>query len=157
MGNITPLKIQNGEIKQFQAGDTVDPAFTGVMPAGAIVMYGAAAAPSGYLLCDGSAVSRTTFAALFAIIGTTFGAGDGSTTFNVPNFRQRFPIGKAASGTGSTLGGTGGAIDHSHTVTTGTAAALLPVGVTTYAPAAQTITSSTNNPPFLTVNFIIKT
>jgi len=85
------------------------------VPSGAILMYGAAAAPTGWLLCDGTAVSRTTYAALFTAISTTYGAGDGSTTFNLPDLRQRFPLGKAASGTGNTLGGTGGAIDHTHT------------------------------------------
>jgi microcystin-dependent protein len=66
-------------------------------------------------MCDGSAVSRETYAALFAVISTTYGAGNGSTTFNVPDMRQRFPLGKAASGTGATLGSTGGAINHTHT------------------------------------------
>jgi len=87
-----------------------------LMPSGAITAYGGSSAPSGWLLCDGTAVSRTTYAALFAVLGTTYGAGDGSTTFAVPNLQQRFPLGKAAAGTGSTLGGTGGAIDHTHTV-----------------------------------------
>lgn len=85
------------------------------VPTAAILPYGGASAPTGYLLCNGNAVSRTTYSALFAIVGTTFGSGDGSTTFNVPNLQQRFPLGKAASGTGATLGGTGGAIDHTHT------------------------------------------
>jgi microcystin-dependent protein len=87
-----------------------------IIPAGTITAYGGAAAPSGWLLCNGTNVSRTTYATLFAIIGTTFGVGDGSTTFGVPNLQQRFPLGKAAAGTGSTLGGTGGAIDHNHSV-----------------------------------------
>lgn len=52
---------------------------------GIITEFGGAAAPTGWLLCDGAAVSRTTYAALFAVIGTGHGAGDGSTTFNVPN------------------------------------------------------------------------
>lgn len=60
---------------------------------GTIQLWGAAAAPTGALLCQGQAVSRTTYAALFAIIGTTFGAGDGSTTFNVPNFQGVVPKG----------------------------------------------------------------
>ncbi len=60
---------------------------------GAIQMYGGATAPKGWLLCDGSAVSRTTYAKLFEVLGTAYGAGDGSTTFNVPNFSGRFPIG----------------------------------------------------------------
>ncbi len=85
-------------------------------PAGSIVMYGGAAAPSGWSLCNGAAVSRAGFAALFAIVGETFGVGDGVTTFNLPDLRQRFPLGKAASGTGVTLGSTGGSIDHTHTV-----------------------------------------
>lgn len=52
---------------------------------GMVQMWTTATAPSGYLLCNGAAISRTTFAALFAVIGTTYGSGDGSTTFNVPN------------------------------------------------------------------------
>jgi microcystin-dependent protein len=82
---------------------------------GMMVMYGGAAAPSGWVLCDGSAISRTTFSILFGVIGTAYGIGDGSTTFNVPDLRQKFPLGTATSGTGSTLGGSGGSIDHTHT------------------------------------------
>lgn len=87
-------------------------------PTGSIIMYAGSTAPASgeWLLCDGTAVSRTTYASLFATIGTTYGSGDGSTTFNVPDMRQRFPLGKAVSGTGSTLGGTGGNIDHNHTL-----------------------------------------
>lgn len=84
-------------------------------PVAHISVGAAASAAPGWLLCNGQAVSRTTYAALFAAIGTTYGVGDGSTTFNVPDLRQRFPLGVAASGTGNTLGGTGGAIDHVHT------------------------------------------
>ena len=84
------------------------------VPSGAMVMWGAAAAPSGWLLCDGTSYLRADYADLFAVIGTTYGSADG-THFNVPDLRQRFPLGKAASGTGSALGGTGGAIDHTHT------------------------------------------
>ena len=62
-------------------------------PAGTIVMYGGSSAPSGYLLADGSAVSRTTYADLFTAISTTYGVGDGSTTFNVPDLKSSFPIG----------------------------------------------------------------
>lgn len=90
------------------------PAVAAEVPTGGLIMYGGTAAPSGWLMCDGSAVSRTTYADLFSAIGTTFGAGNGTTTFNLPDLRQRFPIGKAASGTGSTLGGSGGTIDHVH-------------------------------------------
>jgi microcystin-dependent protein len=102
-----------------------------VLPTGLIAPYGAAAAPTGWLLCDGAAVSRTTFAALFAVIGTTYGVGDGSTTFNVPDLRQRFPLGKAAAGTGATLGGTGGTIDHVHGLDTATSHAKLTIAAAT--------------------------
>ena len=73
---------------------------------GTIKPWGKATAPAGYLLCDGSAVSRTTYADLFAVISTTYGAGDSSTTFNVPDLQGKFPQGK--SGTTS-MAGTGGA------------------------------------------------
>lgn len=86
------------------------------VPVGAITAYGGTADPDGWLICDGRAISRTTYANLFAVIGTTYGAGDGSTTFNIPDLRQRFPLGKAASGTGSTMGESGGAINHSHSI-----------------------------------------
>lgn len=105
-----------------------------LLPSGAITAYGAASAPTGWLLCNGAAISRTTYAVLFAVIGTTYGVGDGSTTFNIPNLTQRFPLGKAASGTGATLGATGGAIDHLHNVyghyhnTTGAGASLTAAG-----------------------------
>ena len=63
------------------------------IPIGAIWPYAGADAPGGFLLCDGSAVSRNRYAALFAVIGTLYGAGDGETTFNVPDLRDRFPMG----------------------------------------------------------------
>lgn len=68
-----------------------------LVPTGAILPYGAATAPSNFLLCDGSAVSRATYSTLFGIIGTSYGVGDGSTTFNVPNLKDRFPLGYSAS------------------------------------------------------------
>jgi microcystin-dependent protein len=92
-----------------------------LVPAGAIMAFGGVSAPTGWLLCDGSAVSRATYADLFAAIGTTYGVGNGTTTFNLPDLRQRFPLGKASSGTGSVLGQAGGAIDHSHSVSLATA------------------------------------
>lgn len=85
------------------------------MPAGTIVGWAAATAPSSWLIADGTAVSRTTYAALFARIGTTFGTGDGSTTFNLPNLAGRVPVGKNA-GTFATLGATGG--EETHVLTT---------------------------------------
>jgi microcystin-dependent protein len=66
-------------------------------PVGTVVMYVNTTAPSGWLNCDGSAVSRTTYSRLFAVIGTTFGTGNGSTTFNLPDFRGVFPKGQGTT------------------------------------------------------------
>ena len=71
--------------------DSIDDRLT---PTGAIIMFAGTTAPNAdWLLCDGAAVSRTTFAALFTLVSTSFGIGDGSTTFNVPDLRGRAPIG----------------------------------------------------------------
>jgi microcystin-dependent protein len=83
-------------------------------PIGALIPFAGNTAPAGWLACDGAQRSRVTNKALFEVIGTTYGAGDGSTTFNLPNMRGRFPLGVAASGTGSTLGETGGSLNHTH-------------------------------------------
>lgn len=73
-------------------------------PAGAIEMYGGSSAPTGWLLCDGTAVSRATYAALFTAISTAYGTGDGSTTFNVPDFRGRTAFGKGTNTNVDALG-----------------------------------------------------
>lgn len=70
-------------------------------PSGTILAFGGSSAPTGYVLCDGSAISRTTFATLFSVISTTYGVGDGSTTFNVPNSQGVFMRGKGSQ----TIGG----------------------------------------------------
>lgn len=150
---------------------------------GSIQMWPTTSAPTGYLLCAGSAVSRTTYAALFAIIGTTFGSGDGSTTFNLPNYTNRMPY-------GTTIGSTGGSADavvvsHTHTAsvtdpghTHGIAVGLTNLdqgnvggGSTLYttlntnsATTGISVSNSTtgvsgtnaNLPPYLGINFIIK-
>lgn len=76
------------------------------LPTGALVPYAGSAAPTEFLLCDGSAVSRSTYADLFAVCGTTYGAGNGSTTFNLPDLRGRMPLG-AGTGAGLNTSGTG--------------------------------------------------
>ena len=83
-----------------------------LVPVGGLMMWGTGTAPSGWLLCDGSAVSRTTYSGLFAVIGTTFGVGDGSTTFNLPTFVDRFPVG---AGSSYSLNSAGGAATHTLT------------------------------------------
>lgn len=74
------------------------------IPTGTLHAFAGATAPLGYLLCDGTAVSRTTYASLYAVILTTYGAGDGSTTFHLPDLRGRVPMG---AGTGAQNGGSG--------------------------------------------------
>jgi microcystin-dependent protein len=156
-----------------------------VSPSGEIKMWPTATAPTGFLLCDGSNVSRTIYAALFTVIGTTFGAGDGTTTFTVPNFKNRFPVG---SGDLYSAGATGGskdavAISHTHTVTdpghdhsyTRYSSLLVQTGSSTpcwSGTSTQNTSSETtgisidsagesgtnkNLPPYLSVYFIIKT
>ena len=84
-----------------------------LVPVGTVVSFAGSTAPEGWLLCDGrsAGILRATYANLFAVIGTTYGSGDGSTTFNLPDMRSRLPIG-AGAGTGLTtraLAATGGA------------------------------------------------
>jgi microcystin-dependent protein len=83
-----------------------------IIPVGVMMDFGGTSAPTGFLVCDGTAVSRTTYSALFTAIGTTWGSGDGSTTFNVPDMRRRTAIGSggtATDGPANTVGSTGGA------------------------------------------------
>ena len=79
------------------------------MVAGSIYMYAGSTAPSGFLICDGSAVSRATYSALFDAIGTTFGAGDGSTTFQLPDLSGRVAVGRSVN---RHLGSFGGEESH---------------------------------------------
>lgn len=86
-------------------------------PTGSVMSYAGAVAPSGWLLCDGSAVSRTDYAALFDVLGAAYGAGNGTTTFNLPNLKGRTPVGRDAAQTEfDVLGETGGEKAHTLTV-----------------------------------------
>lgn len=92
----------------------------GAAVVGSIMLWTAASPPTGWLLCDGSAVSRSTYAELFSEIGTTYGAGDGSTTFNLPNLKGRSPMGVDAAGSGEIPTALGAAEGEAlHTMTTG--------------------------------------
>lgn len=110
-------------------------------PVGAIHAFGGSLAPDGYLLCNGAAVSRTVYADLYAAIGVTWGAGDGTTTFNVPSLTNRFLQGAAAPG------GLGGSSTHSHGVL---------VYVTAGAASGADNTNQSHLPPYANVLFIIK-
>ena len=96
---------------------TVTTALAALVPSGTVSQTARSTAPTGYLLCDGSAVSRTTYSSLFDAIGIAYGAGDNSTTFNIPNLKGRIPVGFDSSQSEfDTLGETGGA--KTHTLTT---------------------------------------
>lgn len=160
------LVLQTGESTTIHTNGSEWFATTGAVPDGAVtpeklsfaitgvtVPYLGSAAPTGWLLCFGQAVSRSTYAALFAVVGTTYGVGDGSTTFNLPDMRGRSVFGKddmggsaanrvtnAVSGiTGTTLGAVGGSQSmqqhnhgvndggHSHSIQTGSGSFGAPV------------------------------
>ena len=106
--------ISTGSTIAAQLNTKLDSAGAFVVQTGMILPFSAAAAstPTGYLLCDGSAVSRSTYSTLYALVANTYGAGDGSSTFNVPNLQSRMIIGR--SGTYA-LGATGGATTDSFT------------------------------------------
>lgn len=157
----------------------------GDFPTGGMIEWPADSLPAGgWLWCDGSAVSRATYADLFAAIGETFGAGDGSTTFNLPDRRGRFGLGKDDMGgieahnvtdpAADVLGGTSGAethqltlsqmAEHRHGNTTSTKR--VASGSYEYAPADSDGRSTAyagsnqphnNVPPFVTMNYVIKT
>lgn len=130
---LTGVDLVGGEIVEGSVYDAVYRSDTlewllvgcspSIIPSGIIVDYGGATAPAGWLLCYGQAISRTTYAPLFTAIGTTYGTGDGSTTFNLPDKRGRVSAGQDDMGgssadrltnqsgglNGDTLGATGGA------------------------------------------------
>lgn len=89
---------------------------------GSMLMWPTATAPTGFLLCNGALVSRATYAALFAIVGTIFGAGDGSTTFTLPDYRNKTVLGAGDLYTAAATGGSKDAVvvSHTHTATTDT-------------------------------------
>lgn len=152
--------------------DATTVAGTNISQIGIVAYTGGTTAPPGWLMADGSAVSRTTYSVLFSIYGVLYGAGDGVTTFNLPLISQRFILGKAAAGTGSILGETGGNIDHTHTAdppnTTSTApsattTSLLAAGIDirptnthTHDVNIASFTTGTANPPYIALNPIIR-
>jgi microcystin-dependent protein len=158
-------------------------------PTGGLIMWSTSTAPTGWLLCNGAAVSRTTYAALFAIVGSTFGVGDGSTTFNLPNYVNRFPIGVGSTAALAATGGSNDAVvvSHTHTATSTDSGHIHPTppnfyqsapngfagaggagqtysatytgyaNVTTTVNTAGVSGTNANLPPYLGINFIIKT
>ena len=137
--SVISTKIQDGAVTAAK----LDSAATSVlMPTGVIMPYAGASAPTGYLFCDGNAVSRATYSDLFGIIGVTYGVGDGSTTFALPDLRGRVIAGQDDMGGSSAhtltdaqadqLGGTLG--NETHTLTTTELAAHTHGGLTNIDP-----------------------
>ena len=157
-----------------------------LQPTGMINAFAGTTAPVGWLLCYGQAVSRTSYAALFAVTGTAYGAGDGSTTFNLPDLRGRFALGldnmggspanRVANSAADVLGGSAGAETHTLSVTEmpahthdmqftiqsfGSNGFNIWNNVGTASSQATTSTGGggahNNMPPYLSLNYIIKT
>lgn len=138
------------------------------MPAGIILPYGGTSAPTGWLTADGSVVLRTTYANLFAVIGTTYGSGDGSTTFNLPNLKGKVPVGfNSAETEFDALGKAGGAKSVTPTVSGSNAADAASTMVAGGSNKGVAINAHTHSwsgsvsavatvPPYLTINYIIK-
>ena len=104
VNNATLTIQQNGaDIGTFSANQATDETINievpDALPTGSYIQFAGSQAPEGFLVCNGGEISRTTYSALFAVIGTTYGSGDGSTTFNLPNLIDRFLEGGSASGT----------------------------------------------------------
>ena len=156
------------------------------VPIAAVVPYAGGSAPAGWLLCNGAAVSRATYAALFAVIGTTYGGGDGTSTFQVPALLGRLPIGiDPGQPEFNVLGMADGVKGHIHTLENAAAAIMasgagqIPLryksvafnanqrvngvsvqaatGVSTEATEVFGTTDSTGSlPPYLVVNYLIR-
>jgi microcystin-dependent protein len=119
----------SGDVLQTDGSGNLS--FTPSVPAGSVIPYAGTTNPTGWLFCAGQAINRTTYSVLFAVIGTTYGVGDGSTTFNIPDLRGRLVAGQDDMGgtsanrltgqsggvNGDVLGASGGA--ETHTLTAG--------------------------------------
>ena len=107
------MYIRNPETNEWE--EVLLPPTGDTLPVGSISAYSGENIPTNWLKCNGQAISRTTYADLFSVIGTTYGSGDGSTTFNLPNISERVIVGNNGDGEFS-LGNTGGEKEHALTI-----------------------------------------
>ena len=112
-----------------------------IVPAGTIVAFGNTTAPTGWLVCNDAAVSRSTYARLFAVTGTSFGTGDGSSNFNVPDLRDRAPLGYGTNMT--SLGAATTGIAASAVITTASTTQTVSTSTGTFATSAKDSSQST--------------
>lgn len=118
-GEVVTAKIADGAVTQSKLNSSVT-----LVPTGAVLPFAMNSVPSGWLAANGAAVSRTAYAALFTAIGTTYGSGDGSTTFNLPDLRGYFVRGSGTNSDGTAAGTFGAKVEdaviaHTHSGTTG--------------------------------------
>ncbi len=172
---ITPTISEGLEVKGTVKADSFIGNFQDSVSIGSIQLWSSSSIPENWLLCDGRAVTRSGYSELFSTIGTTFGAGDGSTTFNVPNLSGRVPVGKDGTADFNTIGKVGGekthqlttnempshthGIPHSRTGASGTAE--WPIYTTGVQGTTTTLSAGGNGAhnnlqPYFTVNYIIK-
>jgi microcystin-dependent protein len=107
-GSSNQVLTTNGSafsLAQLTSSNLTTATANSLTPAGTIITFGGASAPAGYLACDGSAVSRTTYSALFSALSTAWGVGDGSSTFNVPDLRGAFLRGSGSQSYTNTYDG----------------------------------------------------
>ena len=158
------LQSTKGASSTTAAGNEVAP----LLPVGSIIVWPETTAPAGWELADGTAKSRTTLAGLFALIGTDYGTGDGSTTFNLPDFKDRLPLGKGTNN--GTIATAQGSMAASSKITTDSGTAQLSASTTTVAASAKDSSTvsvvsgvtagghtHTATIPTLCINYIIKT
>ena len=167
-GNLA-MRLDTGELEVWNAGTGAWVSMAGLVPTGGVIAYAGLvtalpAAPAGFLLANGQAVSRTTYARLFGVIAVIYGIGDGVTTFNVPNVAASFVQGAAND---ATLGAVGGAVSpgivdpgHTHAVINNAnrmEGGLLNTAMAQNVAAANTgITIPDGRPPFIDLHWLIK-
>lgn len=121
------MPSQSGKSGKFLKTNGTVASWEYAIPIGTILYGGYSSAPSGWLVCDGSAVSRSAYPDLYSVIGTTFGAGDGTVTFNLPNLIDKYVCGSTTVGTSITPTETNTSSNgksHSHTYLAGDSGAL---------------------------------
>jgi microcystin-dependent protein len=180
VNTVDTAQLASGSVTQAKLASGV------YAPIGGIMQYAGSSAPTNWVLCDGSAISRATYADLFTALSTTYGSGDGSTTFNVPDLRGRIAVGKGTNADVDALGENDGVAvadrtpKHYHTLTTGRGGqfashensgatgnssfyttSTVTTGQKLFATTVSGMqtsgnTSNVNTPAFIVVNYIIR-